>query len=180
MKLKSLAVITLLVVACGFASAQTFGFASTGSALYCNYEQLTGGWIGPDVYGGIDNLSVCGANSGTIAGFAASIPAATKSGLPSGGAGVVYGDNLYDAEYAYYTGAQWTVWSKLKCNKANKKTGLFTGAYSWIGIAGVSGEIFGDNYGYLSCTLPDLRHGDAGRPSTAGKASTARQTLKKR
>ena len=157
MKLTSLAVITLLVVlGCGLASAQTFGFASVGGGLYCNYEVLQNAFGAPfTVWQGTDNLSACAhvGDNATIVGIKGSLSKVTN---PSGFAvsGVTYADNLYDAQYESYTGAQWEVTSALKCNKVNKKTGAYTGSYSWIGFASVSGFLFNDNYGYLSCTIP--------------------------
>ena len=94
MKLKSLLVITLFVVACSFASAQTFGFASTGGGLYCNYEQLTN--AGTGFYGGLDNLSACGLSvNGTLSGFLGSVK---NEGGPGIWAGVTYGDSVFAAE----------------------------------------------------------------------------------
>lgn len=170
MKLKSLAVISLLVLGCSFAGAQTFGFASTGSGLYCNYEVFNfASALGADVVQGADNTTaVCGYPvNGTIAGFKGSIPA--SAGLPVAGAGIVYGDNIYDAAGESYTGAQWTVFSALKANKYNSKTGKFTGKYSWLGIASVSGSVFGDNYGYLYNGIPAGKTASHG--TTAGKVS---------
>jgi hypothetical protein len=156
LKLTSLAVITVLVVlGCGLASAQTFGFTSVGGGLYCNYEVLQNAFGAPfTVWQGTDNLSACGAPlNATIVGIKGGL---TKVTNPAGFAasGVTYADNVYDAQSEFYTGAQWDVTSALKCNKVNKKTGAYTGSYSWIGFASVSGFIFGDNYGYLSCSIP--------------------------
>jgi len=173
LKLKSLLVITLFVVlGCGFASAQTFGFASTGSGLYCDYEVLNfASALGPDVIQGDENLtSGCGsAMNATIAGFKGSIPA--SAGLPVSGAGAIYGSNIYDAFAEGYTGAQWTVFTALKCNKFNPKTAKFTGKYSWIGIASVSDYVFGDNYGYLYCGVPGAHSDSVSRGTTAGKVA---------
>lgn len=148
MKLKSLLVITLFVVACSFASAQTFGFASTGGFLYCNYEQLSSAGLGE--WGGIDNFSACGLPvNGTISGYNALLSAYGES---VGGAGVIYGDSIY----AVLSGdpyAQWTVFTKLKCNKQNRY-GVYTGGYGWIGVAAFSGYFAGSNQGYLSCSIP--------------------------
>jgi hypothetical protein len=175
-KLKSLAVITLLfVLGCSFASAQSFGFASVGGGQYCDYEQLVNN--GDDVYSGIDNFSPCGFYfyddlNGALSGFTASLPSA---GLPVHGAGVDYGDTAYVAEYVdlydILVNDIWTVHTALKCNK--EKDGQFKGNYSWIGVAGSSfGFYFGDNYGFLTCTLPSkgnknvVAHGPAnGKPS---------------
>jgi hypothetical protein len=148
LKLKSLLVITLFVVACSFASAQTFGFASTGGAQYCNYEQLAS--AGTGFYGGADNLSACGDSiNATISGFLGTVK---NEGSGVFGAGVTYGDTLYATLYGETT-AQWTVFSKLKANKVNK-FGQITGAYSWIGVAGFSGEFGGDNLGFLTASIP--------------------------
>jgi hypothetical protein len=144
MKMKSLAIITLLVLGCSFASAQTFGFESVGHGLYCNYEVLE--QLAPyNIYQGIDVLNTCGAPvNATIAGQKTNLVAA---GNPAGFNvdGVSYADNIYDAFALGYTGAQWEVASALRCNNRH---------YGWIGFASVSGFIFGDNYGYLSCTIP--------------------------
>jgi hypothetical protein len=156
-KLKGLVVIALFVLGCSFASAQTFGFASTGSGLNCNYEKLNvASWFSPDIIQGEDVLSACGASvNATIAGLkSVSIP--TTAGLPVSGDGAIYADNIYDAFAEGYTGVQWILFTALKCNKINPKTGKFTGKYSWLGIASASGLVYGDNYGYLSCGVPDV------------------------
>jgi hypothetical protein len=164
LKLKSLLVITLFVVACSFASAQTFGFASVDSGLYCNYEQLSAG--GSGYWGGSDNLSACGVSvNSTISGFNASL---SNDGEPGHGAGVIYGDSIY-AALSGDPYAQWTVWTALKANKQNKE-GFYTGKYSWVGVAAFSGEYVGGNYGYLSASIPSKSNGDAAlRGTAAGK-----------
>jgi len=148
MKLKSLAVLTLLVFGCSFASSTsyTFGFASTGGGLYCDYEQFNNNSpFGPYLWQGVDNLSVCGvAYNATLVGVSATIP--KSAGLPLSGKGVFFADNIYDAFSPPFTGYQWAYFSLLKCS---------TKKYGWIGFAGSpSGNIFGDNYGYLSCKIP--------------------------
>ena len=159
MRTKSLAVITLLVFGCSFASAQTFGFESVGHGLYCNYEILE--QLAPfNVYQGLDVLSTCGAElNATIAGQTANLSGA---GNPAGFKvkGVAYADNIYDAFDLGYTGAQWEVVSGLTC--PNNR-------YGWIGFASVSGFIFGDNYGYLSCAIPGPHH-QATRGLSTGNA----------
>ncbi len=158
---KSLLVITLLVVACGFASAQTFGFASTGSGLYCNYEQLSA--AGAGAWGGFDNFSACGASvNGTISGFNATL---ANDGQQGHGAGVIYGDTIY-ATLCGDPYAQWTVWTALKANKQNK-FGIYTGKISWVGAASFSGVYVGGNYGYLSATIPGRNGAAATKGSTA-------------
>lgn len=148
MKMKSIFVIALFVVGCNFAMAQTFGFASVGGGLYCNYEQLSN--AGAGAWGGVDNLSACGVGvNSTISGLNAYVPAV---GQPAGGWGVVYGDSIY-AAYSGNPFAQWTVFTKLKCNTQNK-FGQYMGAYGWNGVAAFSGFFVGGNHGFLSCSIP--------------------------
>jgi hypothetical protein len=165
LRLKSLLVIAVFVVACSFAaSAQTFGFASTGGALYCNYEQLSS--AGGGEWAGIDNFSACGSTTnGTISGFSASLAA---DGEKTGGPGVIYGDSLYAALYGDGT-AQWSVFTKLKANKVNR-FGAYTGGYSWIGVAAFSGFFAGGNIGYLSATVP----GRNGITTSKGNSAVAK------
>jgi hypothetical protein len=166
LKLKSLLVITLLVIGCSFASAQTFGFLSAGGiGEYCNYEQLTN--EGSDIYAGVDNLSACDlATNGTVSGFGVSVPKTLAAGLPVTGKGVVYGDNIYDAEEESYSGFQWSVLSQLHASHK-------IGDYGWIGVASVSGFYAGDNYGYLSATIPEAS--SKGNGTTVGKIPAIRR-----
>lgn len=158
MKLKMLAVFTLVVFGCAFASAQTFGFASVGGGLYCNFEQLSN--AGAGAWGGLDNLSACGVGvNATISGFNATVPAL---GQPTGGTGVVYGDSIY-AAYNGDAFAQWTVFTKLRCNKQNR-FGQYVGSYGWNGLAAFSGFFAGGNHGFLSCSIP----GRKGAAATKG------------
>jgi hypothetical protein len=149
-KMKGLVVVTLLVLGCGLASAQTFGFASAGGVyLFCNYEQLSGG--AEDIWSGIDNLSVCNLKpNATLIGFGATTP---NKGQPAFGKGVVLADNLYDAYSYTYTGVQEVLFTKLKCNKVDQ-FGHFKGAPGWMVVVAISGFMFGDNYGALSCSIP--------------------------
>jgi hypothetical protein len=164
LKLKSLAVITLLVIGCSFASAQTFGFESIGHGLYCNYEVLQ--QVTPyNVWQGRDVLSSCNADlDATIAGVTADISAA---GNPAGfqiSKGVAYADNIYDAFAEGYSGAQWEVVTATKCSLKGQK-------YGWIDFASVSGFIFGDNYGYLDCSFPGKNGVVATRGLSTGSAA---------
>ena len=145
--------------------AQTFGFASTGAGLYCNYEQLS--YAGGGLWSGIDNQSVCGMSiNAAISGFSASVP---NRGGGVHGTGVVYGDNIYAVAGSGAPEAQWTVYTKLKCNKQDK-FGYYVGPLAWIGNAAFSGISVGTNLGYLSCTLPSKGDGDVLlRGSTIGK-----------
>ena len=167
MKLKSLLVITLLVIGCSFASAQTFGFASVGGGLYCNYIQLSNVFGAPyTLWQGVDNTSACGhAYNATVVGIKGGMSAA---GNPAGFSvvGVTYADNLYDA-YSYgLTGAQWDVTQKLKCNAKH---------YGWIGFASVSGFVFGDNYGFLSCSIPGKNGAVATKGLSTGNAKVTKR-----
>jgi len=171
-KLKSLAVITLVVLGCSFAWAQsgTFSFWNTAGTLeYCNYIVIT--YHSGGVVAGYDDLMACGfPYNSPIIGFDATIP----SGLPAHGKGVVYGDAIYDAEAGDFTGLQWTVWQLLKPSK--KKHGVFTGPFGWVGVAGsYTGFFFGDNFGYLGAGYPEKGE-VAGHGTTAGKA---REKLRK-
>jgi len=163
-RFKILALLTLVVFGCAFAFGQSFGFISAPGSLYCNYEQLVNN--GNGVYTGFDNLSVCGLPvNATISGFAASVPNLGGSGVQ--GRGVVYGDSIYAlVDGAPY--AQWTMFTKLKCNKITKDGGII-GPVSWIGVAAMSGVEFGVTYGYLSCALP----GKNGVVPTKGVTTTA-------
>ncbi len=161
MKMKSLAVIALLAFGCSFAAAQTFGFESVGHGLYCNYEQLT--QLAPyRIWQGVDNLSACGLPyNATLAGVNSTL---TAAGNPAGFHvdGIQYADNIYDAEFESFSGAQWGVASALRCHN---------NVYGWIGFASVSGFIFGDNYGYLSCTIPGKKGAVATKGMSTGSAS---------
>jgi len=148
MKRKSLAVIILLFLGSGVAAATsyTFGFGSPGGGIFCNYEQINNnGMFGPDVWQGVDNLSVCGINhNATIVGLSHSIP--KSAGLPVSGKGVLYADDIYDAFSGKYTGYQWLLFTRLKCSFKQ---------YGWIGFAtSPGGIVFGDNYDYLLCSIP--------------------------
>jgi hypothetical protein len=194
-KLRIIAVLAVLALGT-FASAQTFGFASVGGGAYCNFEQLVNN--GDDVYSGVDNVTdVCYAGdgltyNGAIAGFTAALP---NAGLPVHGAGVDYGDSIYEASEAdvnefyidlgygnpgYFSTEQWTVHTALKCNKTNPKTGQYKGAYGWIGIAGSSfGFYVGDNYGFLSCSIPAKGDKAAAKLGpTIGKSKNSHSQMK--
>jgi len=145
--------LVLAVLALGtLASAQTFGFGTSigGSGLYCNYEQLF--YYGGALWAGEDNLSACPyapVGYSAAAGFGASVP---NVGPAAHGKGVVYGDSIY-AAYDGIAEAQWTVFTKLKCNKVSK-TGVYTGTDGWEGVAGFYGFFGGTNAGPLSCNIP--------------------------
>jgi hypothetical protein len=123
MKLKTLAILTLLVLCCSFASAVTFGFGTSigGGGLACNYYQVN--YYGGALWAGINNLSACGSSvNSSLAGFTATVPAYGK--------GVVLGDSIY-AAYDGLPEDQWRVFAKMnvdktvKCNKV--RNGVFVG-----------------------------------------------------
>lgn len=167
MNMKSLAVIALLVLGCSFASAQTytFGFADTNGNLYCNYEQIG---ISDGLILGTDNLSVCGlANNAEIIGGTGKVPLLRQQYSVTVDA--ILADNILDVEAGTVTYMQACWFQALKCNKQDKN-GKYHGKYGWITFAIYDGVVYGDNYGYLSCTIPEKGDGDAlMRGTTSGK-----------
>jgi hypothetical protein len=168
MKLKSLAVITLVILGCSAAFAQTsysFGFLSaSGVNEYCNYESFI---VGPSTRGnfylqGYDVLSACPYSpvpGASINGFAITVPATAFS--PVSGKSYVYSDQLYDAYYGTWTGEQWTVLTRTAVNKLNK-----FGNWNWAGYVGFFGYEFLGNYGFLSDTIPDVASKATNRKSS--------------
>lgn len=162
MKLKSLAIITLVVLGCGFASAQTGTFSFwnvAGTYEYCNSLVIT--YNSGGVVAGYDDLMACGFDyNSPVVGF--------DGTLPGYGKGIIVGDAIYDASANAYTGLQWTLWVSDKPSKRTK-TGHFTGKYGWIGVAGsYTGIYFGDNYGYMTIGAPE-KGAVAGHGTAAGK-----------
>ena len=153
MRLKTLAVIALLVLGCSAAFAQTtvtFGFTDyTGSFLYCNYETFTYGGNGNFYAQGIDNLSLCGAANAaaTVEGVKLTIPQGANT--PTPGWGYAMADNIVDAIYGVYTGEQWLYLTHTKAY--NPK---YAHEWGWVGYIGYAGYEFFGNYGYLSATIP--------------------------
>jgi hypothetical protein len=141
-----------MALGCGLASAQsyTFGFVDAEGQMFCNYEQFT---VSGGLAVGIDNLSVCGypANS-TILGGAAKNPQLGQG--YSGVVGAILADNVFDVEFGIDTGEQLVYFQALKCNQPNKNR-QYHGKYGWLIEAAVSGVLFADDYGYLSCTIPE-------------------------
>ncbi len=173
MKLKSLLVITLLVIGCSFASAQTFGFGTAGGDyLYCNYIQLSNVYGAPyAVWQGTDNLSACGHGyNATVVGVKGGL---SKPGNPGGFAatGVTYADNIYDAYSYTLTGVQWDVSQSLKCTNLGAKKAK----EAWIGFASVSGFVFGDNYGTVACSIPGRDKGAKMKGLSIGTAKAPKR-----
>jgi hypothetical protein len=157
---RTLVVLAVLVFACSAAFAQgsyAFGFLSyTGGTEYCNYEQFTTGnpfgGSTPFFLQGIDNLTTaCGQFfDATIEGVAVTVGGPKYSGTPAGlsGKDYVYADNLYDAFYLGFSQEQWLVITKTEPSTIQKNH------WGWVGYASYGGFIFGDNYGFLTTTLP--------------------------
>jgi len=172
-KLKSLAIIALLVLGCSAAFAQTsysFGFLSQDAVNeYCNYETFTVGGGGNFYLQGYDVLSLCPYNTtgvnAAIAGFKLNVPVAAFA--PINGSGYVYADQVYDAYSGYYTGEQWIVLTKTAPTK------LKFGNYSWAGYIGFFGYEFLGNYGFLTNTLPSAPQAKALNKSTISNISKA-------
>lgn len=153
MKLKSLAIIVLLVVGCSAAFAQTsysFGFlSSSGVNEYCNYEQFTVGGRANFYLQGYDVLTMCPSSpvaGAAINGFAISVPIAAFA--PVHGKAYVYSDQIFDAYYGAWTQEQWTVITK------TAPGAIQFGKADWAGYIGFFGYEFLGNYGFITATLP--------------------------
>jgi hypothetical protein len=152
-KLKSFAVVMLLVVGCSAAFAQTtysFGFLSaSGVNEYCNYETFTVGGRANFYVQGYDVLSACPYSpvpGAAINGFAITVPLAAFA--PVHGKAYVYSDQIYDAYYGGWTQQQWTVITKSAPGKVQ------FGNADWAGYVGFFGYEFLGNYGFITATLP--------------------------
>jgi hypothetical protein len=146
LKLKSLAVITLLVLGCSAAFGQSFslGFLGFNGTQYCDYEVVN---VSAPYAAGTHNLTtVCGlALDGVMVGFKAYIP--LTSGATVVGNVIEMADNTFDAEYQAFTGCQIDWVTKTKASKL-----LFH--YGWAFYYGCSGgQDYLGNYGYLTTML---------------------------
>ncbi|MGD0213447.1 MAG: hypothetical protein ABSB87_09450 [Terriglobales bacterium] len=164
MKLKTVAIVTLVVFGCSFASAQTFSFFIAGGYEVCDYVVIT--YNSGGVVAGYDDLTtLCGYDfNSSIVGFDATTG---NDGQPAHGKGIVIGDAIYDASADAYTGEQFTIWLSGKASKM--KDGGFTGPYAWMGVAGTyTGLYFGDVYGFLIAG-PPAKDDVAGHATIAGR-----------
>jgi hypothetical protein len=160
LKLKCLAVITLLVLGCCAASAQgsgtaTLGFTSAGdNVLYCNFEVISWGGSNSFYFQGIDDIttSCLGTNQTTILGNSVNIHANDGAPVLEGPA-YSYADNIYDAYSSAFTGLQWYVITQTKPSKPICILPC-THHFGWVGYVGFSGFEFLGNYGYLSGSTP--------------------------
>lgn len=166
MKLKSLAVITLLILGCSSAFAGTFslGFMDySGSTTFCDYETVT---THSPYAGGVHNFSVCGlAANGAMVGFFMNIPRSNNA--PVKGNVLALADNSFDAQYQFYTGCQIDWVTKLKPNNPNF-------GWSFYFTCGGGGDYLG-NFGFLTTTLGSPQVG--AKPSF-GTAVTAKAKIK--
>ena len=158
MKLKSLAVITLLVLGCSAAFGQSFslGFLGYNGVQYCDYEVVN---VTAPYAGGTHNLtSVCGFPvDGVMVGFTGYI--GFKTGAQVVGNVVEMADNTFDATYQSYSGCQidWIT-------KTKPSTLLFH--YGWAIYYSCSGGTdYLLNYGYLTTQLGAKVQGGAKTPS---------------
>ena len=147
MKLKSLAIITLLVLGCSAAFAQTYSFgflSASGVNEYCNYETFTVGGRANFYLQGYDVLSACPYSP--VPGAAINVPIAAFA--PVHGKAYVYSDQIFDAYYGSWTQEQWTVITKTAPGKVQ------FGHADWAGYVGFFGYEFLGNYGFITATLP--------------------------
>lgn len=172
MKLKSLAVITLLVLGCSAAFGQTysFGFLSYDPVIqFCDYEIFA---VQAPYAGGIHNMTtVCGNPiDGVMVGLMTTIPA--TSGAPVTGQVIAFADNTFDAQAEYFSGCQidWVTRTKPDTKR------LFHYGWSFYYSCGGGGEYLG-NYGYLSATIPTLSQNKSAKKTSFG-ASLAKAKSK--
>jgi hypothetical protein len=164
LKLKSLAIVVLLVVGCSaaFGQSYSFGFLSaSGINEDCNYEAFTTGGRANFYMQGYDVLTACPYSpiaGAAINGFAINVPIAAFA--PVHGAAYVYADQIFDAYAGYYTGEQWVVLTKTAPGK------LQFGKETWAGYVGFFGYEFLGNYGFLTATIPGSANSKALLKST--------------
>jgi hypothetical protein len=180
LKLKSLAVITLLVLCCSSAFAQgsfAFGFLNyTGGVQYCNYEIVQTGGANNFYLSGMDVLDACAASANpfaTIEGTAIKVTALDleSTGLQPGitGSGrYIYADAIMDAYAGTYTGEQWITITATSVNSKNK-----AGKWNWDSFVGFSGYEFLGGFGFLTDKLPDKSSEAVKAAGPTFKASTA-------
>jgi len=169
LKLKSLAVITLLVLGCSSAFAGTFslGFESyDGSITYCDYETIN---VSAPYAAGTHNLTaVCGLLSdGATVGFLTNIPRPTTA--PVNGAVIALADNTFDAQYQFYSGCQ--------IDWVTKRKPAATWGWSFYFTCGGGGDYLG-NFGFLTTTLGSPQSG--AKKTSFGSAAASKAKIAKR
>jgi len=164
LKLKSLAVITLLVLGCSAAFGQSFslGFLGFNGIQYCDYEVVN---VSAPYAAGTHNLTtVClQPVDAVMVGFKAYIP--LTSGATVVGNVVELADNTFDASYNAYTGCQIDWVTKTQPSKL-----LFH--YGWaIYYSCFGGTDYLLNYGYLTTQLGATAQGGSKKPSFGSAAA---------
>jgi len=153
-KIKSVAVIALLLLGCSAAFAQgtfTFGFLTADAQFeYCNYELFITGGLADFYLTGYDVLDLCPAPANPaspIIGFGIHTPVPALA--PVNGSGIyVYADALQDAYFGAYTGIQLIALTKTQVSK------IRFGNYGWANYAGFGAFSFLNTYGFLTDALP--------------------------
>ncbi len=148
MKLKSLAVITLLVLGCSAAFGQSFslGFLSYDMAVqYCDYEVLN--YSNPYIAGTHDLTTACFLPlNAVMVGFRGDIPIST--GAPVTGTVYILADSTFDAQYLGVSGCQIDWVTKATAYKPRYPAW----GWSFYYTCGGGGDYLG-NWGYLTKTL---------------------------
>jgi len=167
LKLKSLAVISLLVLGCSAAFGQSFslGFLGGNGIQYCDYEVVN---VSAPFAGGTHNLTtVCGLPvDGVMVGFNQYI--APISGAVVVGNVVNMADNTFDASYQAYTGCQIDWITKNKPSRL-----LFH--YGWaIYYSCFGGTDYLLNYGYLTTMLGAKVQGGGAKTPSFGTVAAAK------
>jgi hypothetical protein len=156
LNLKSLAVITILVLGCSTAFAKPFslGFLSyNGAEQYCDFETIN--VSSPFAAGTHDLETACGLLAdGVMVGFTDDIARTTNA--PVTGQVLVLADNTFDAEYQSYSGCQ-IEW-------VTKRKAVANWGWSLYLTCGGGGDYLG-NYGYLTTTLPSASQSGAKKTS---------------
>jgi len=149
-KLKSFAILALIVLGCGAAYAQksySAGFLGyDGKTLYCDYEQLT---ITGQFAAGVHNLSKCftdNEGNGVMVGVATA-NLGTSSGSPVTGSAYAFADNSVEVGYngGFACGCAVLYITKLQPNEQ---------AYGWeLYYSFYPGYEYLGTYGYLTKQL---------------------------
>jgi hypothetical protein len=163
LKLKTLAVIALLVLGCGaaFGQSYSFGFLSySGGLQFCDFEVLN--VSAPYAAGTHDMKTSCGLPlDAVMVGLKTIIPL----GAPVTGGVYALADSTFDAQYIGVSGCQIDWVTKTVASKVNLKNPHY--GWSFYYTCGGGGEYLG-NYGFLTTTLGASSQGGPVK-SSAGK-----------
>jgi hypothetical protein len=162
LKLKSLAVIALLVLGCGaaFGQSYSFGFLSyTGGIQYCDFEVLN--VSAPYAAGTHDLKTVCGFPlDAVMVGLKTTIP--TNIGAPVSGGVYALADSTFDAQYIGVSGCQIDWVTKLVAVKVRPLNPHY--GWSFYFTCGGGGDYLG-NWGYLTTQLGPAQHNGVSKTS---------------